>query len=197
MNKVFNILYSLQDPIHVERFQRFFGLKLISNDLKSTQYDPNKIQHLSSNGIKYSIDNYFWHYLFLIGSQFGYEPFYAFAFSFIYWNIDSSLSRRLNLVWAILMYCGQFLKEILKIPRPNNSKILVMESKYLNEYGMPSTHAMMAVLMPITIYYILIDRYQFSFLRYLMCSMIWCLPIFGSRLYLGMHSVLVISALIL
>jgi sphingosine-1-phosphate phosphatase 1 len=45
--------------------------------------------------------------LFRLGSQLGDENFYAFFFSFWFWNIDGAVGRRVILVWNLVMYIGQ------------------------------------------------------------------------------------------
>ncbi|OTF76193.1 sphingosine-1-phosphate phosphohydrolase-like protein, partial [Euroglyphus maynei] len=138
----------------------------------------------------YRIRNYLWYYLFSFGARLGYEVFYALSFSYLYWNLDSFICRQLMLIWAILMYTGQALKDIIRIPRPNGPNILILEPQYALEYGMPSTHAMLAAMVPVTLYSLLHNRYQISPLLFIFCSICWCTLICCSRLYLGMHSVL-------
>ena len=64
---------------------------------------------MSSLIIIFQITNYFWYLLFRLGSQLGDETFYAFFFSFWFWNIDGAVGRRVILVWNLVMYIGQVL----------------------------------------------------------------------------------------
>jgi hypothetical protein len=63
------------------------------------------------NSSKWSKDqivtNKFWYYLFKFGTGLGDEVFYAFWFSFWFWNVDGAVGRRVVLLWGILMYIGE------------------------------------------------------------------------------------------
>lgn len=89
----------------------------------------------------YRINNKFWYYLFLIGTELGDEFFYATMIPFWFWNIDGAVGRRVVFVWSIVMYVGQGLKDIIRWPRPG-FPVKRLQSKWSVEYGMPSTHAM-------------------------------------------------------
>lgn len=58
------------------------------------------------------------------------------------------------------MYLGQALKDILRLPRPHPDHVLVLEPEYSLEYGMPSTHAILALSMPVTLFHSMGGRYQ-------------------------------------
>ena len=45
----------------------------------------------------------------------------------------------------------QVLKDILRWPRPPMPEVVRMELRWDAEYGMPSTHAMMAMSLPLSI----------------------------------------------
>lgn len=196
---LYQTIYSLHDPIHVGRFQKLFGLEIIHDDDQDDDRNRKSSFHSSIPSTnqqpkqkKYLIRNYLWYYLFSFGARLGYEVFYALSFSYLYWNLDSFICRQLMLIWAILMYTGQALKEIFRIPRPSGPNILILEPEYSFEYGMPSTHAMLAAMVPLTLYSLLNNRYEIiSPLLFIFCSICWCTLICCSRLYLGMHSVLV------
>lgn len=87
------------------------------------------------------INNKFWYYLFIIGTELGDELFYATMIPFWFWNIDGAVGRRVIFVWAAVMYVGQGLKDIIRWPRPGYP-VQRLQSKWSIEYGMPSTHAM-------------------------------------------------------
>lgn len=52
------------------------------------------------------INNKFWYYLFVLGTELGDEIFYATFIPFWFWNIDGAVGRRVVLVWTIVMYIG-------------------------------------------------------------------------------------------
>lgn len=92
----------------------------------------------------YRITNKFWYYLFLIGTELGDEIFYATMIPFWFWNIDGAVGRRVVLVWSVVMYIGQILKDIIRWPRPG-PPVSRLQNKWSVEYGMPSTHAMVCL----------------------------------------------------
>lgn len=213
------MVFDLRDVGYVSRFQRFFGLQIVNEDgqvedesvevndagdemnkvtrrsvhtspkLSSSESEPSKPPSAS----QYRIGNYFWYYLFSFGSKLGYELFYSLSFSYCYWNVDSFVCRRLMLVWAILMYIGQAMKELIRWPRPSGPSVIILEPAYSFEYGMPSTHAILALSIPVNMFTIISSRYDFSAPLFTLIALAWCSLICCSRLYLGMHSVLVLT----
>ncbi|XP_062552595.1 sphingosine-1-phosphate phosphatase 2-like [Armigeres subalbatus] len=138
----------------------------------------------------YRITNKFWYYLFLIGTELGDEIFYATFIPFWFWNIDSAVGRRVIMVWSAVMYVGQSLKDVIRWPRPG-FPVSRLQKKWALEYGMPSTHAMVSVAIPFSVLIYTHDRYIYSLPAGLAFATIWCAVICFSRVYLGMHSVLV------
>ncbi|KAG5890598.1 hypothetical protein JTB14_005115 [Gonioctena quinquepunctata] len=173
----------LKDPILVARIQNYFGVKTeFSNDgstRKTNERDNNR----------YVIENRFWYYLFLFGTSLGDETFYASFIPFWFWNIDGAVGRRVVLVWSAVMYIGQGVKDMLRWPRPG-FPVVQLQNKWALEYGMPSTHAMVAVSMPFSFFMFTLSRYQYSVPIGLCIAILWCSLICMSRLYLGMHTVL-------
>ena len=97
---------------------------------------------------RYIIHNKLWFYMFSFGAWLGSDEFYFMVFSMTISNLSWWVSRRMLLTWAICMYIGQASKELLKWPRPRDPPVVRMEGRYLMEYGMPSTHAMVGTLVP-------------------------------------------------
>lgn len=93
----------------------------------------------------YRITNKFWYFLFVIGTEFGDEIFYATMIPFWFWNIDGAVGRRVVFVWSVVMYIGQGLKDIIRWQRPG-LPVHRLQSKWSVEYGMPSTHAMVIII---------------------------------------------------
>ena len=67
--------------------------------------------------------------MFFLSSQLGDEKFYAFFFSFWFWNIDGAVGRRVILIWNLVMYIGQGMKDIVRWPRPSMPPVVKLESK--------------------------------------------------------------------
>ena len=61
----------------------------------------------TENVIFYRIGNWFWHYLFLFGTQLGDEAYYSIFLTFWFWNIDGAVGRRVVMVWNLVMYIGE------------------------------------------------------------------------------------------
>jgi len=165
----------------------------------------------------YIIKNKFWYYLFCFGASLGYELFYASFFPIWFWNIDGAVGRRMVLVWVIIMYIGQALKDVIRWPRPACPPVISLEPEYAIEYGMPSTHAMVGIALPFSMLIFTVHRYEvrnrfqtrlvsavnprvfeliifhlkYSLWYGVAFAVCWCALVCGSRLYLGMHSALV------
>ncbi|XP_046816110.1 sphingosine-1-phosphate phosphatase 1-like isoform X1 [Vespa crabro] len=169
---------------------------------------------------EFIIKNRFWYYLFLFGTELGDEIFYSAFIPFWFWNIDGAVGRRVVLVWAIVMsigkvihltyilqfsqysisivlyYClvGQALKDVIRWPRPACPPAVRLQNKWSEEYGMPSTHAMIGISIPFSVLIFTMNRYIYSFPIGSTIAFFWCTLVCTSRLYLGMHTVLDIAA---
>lgn len=66
--------------------------------------------------------------------------------------------------------------------------------KFLFSIGMPSTHAMVGFALPFSIFIFTQSRYVYPMWLGFTIASVWCLLVCGSRLYLGMHTVLDILA---
>lgn len=113
------------EVLNSERLQRVTE----ENDIKHHKRIPSNISSSSQSScdtdisaesdgkheIVCSVDNKFWYYLFVLGTELGDEIFYATFIPFWFWNIDGAVGRRVVLVWTVVMYIGlYFLFYILK-----------------------------------------------------------------------------------
>ncbi|XP_042806221.1 sphingosine-1-phosphate phosphatase 2 isoform X4 [Panthera leo] len=146
---------------------------------------------------KYIVKNYFYYYLFRFSAALGQEVFYITFLPFTHWNIDPYLSRRLVIIWVLVMYIGQMAKDILKWPRPFSPPVVKLEKRVIAEYGMPSTHAMAATTISFTLLISTMDRYQYPFVLGLLMAVVFSTLVCLSRVYTGMHTVLKAKAGIL
>jgi hypothetical protein len=119
--------------------------------------------------IAYKINNKFLYYLFTFGASLGNEIFYLTFFPLCLWNIDSSVARKMCMLWQILMYLGQLTKDIVKWPRPSSPPVVRLEKRYELEYGMPSTHAMVGTTVPFALLLLSCDKYEVSIPRRSSC----------------------------
>ncbi|XP_025162499.1 sphingosine-1-phosphate phosphatase 1 isoform X2 [Harpegnathos saltator] len=139
---------------------------------------------------QYTINNAFWYYLFLFGTELGDEIFYSAFIPFWFWNVDGAVGRRVVLVWAIVMSIGQALKDVIRWPRPACPPAARLQYKWSQEYGMPSTHAMIGVSIPFSVVLFTMNRYIYPIHIGCIIAFLWCILVSTSRLYLGMHTVL-------
>lgn len=202
------LLRSLQDSQLVARFQRRCGLFPAPEEVPR-HYGAGPAEGAAAgrgagapaHGLrsvaapqpyvqKYVVKNYFYYYLFRFSAALGQEVFYITFLPFTHWNIDPFLSRRLIIVWVLVMYIGQVAKDILKWPRPLSPPVVKLEKRVIAEYGMPSTHAMAATVISFTLLISTRDRYQYPFVLGLLMAVLFSTLVCLSRLYTGMHTVL-------
>ncbi|XP_044271390.1 sphingosine-1-phosphate phosphatase 1-like [Tribolium madens] len=177
-------LSDLKEPKLVWEIQKYFGVRT------KTAKSNNSNEETDNS---YVITNKFWYYLFVFGTALGDEAFYSSFIPFWFWNIDGAVGRRVVLIWTIVMYIGQAVKDIIRWPRPG-PPVLRLQNKWSLEYGMPSTHAMVAVAFPFSFLLCTMNRYQYNIPLGMVIAVLWCSIICLSRLYLGMHSVLDVVA---
>lgn len=149
--------------------------------IKSNQSTDNGFssddQENPEQKLTYKVRNKFWYYVFIIGTALGDEIFYATFIPFWFWNVDGAVGRRIIFVWSTCMYVGEFycyfvvfvihnflydysgqgLKDIIRWPRPGYP-VEKLQNKWGMEYGMPSTHAMVAVSIPCSVLIYTMDR---------------------------------------
>ncbi|XP_053363903.1 sphingosine-1-phosphate phosphatase 2 isoform X1 [Clarias gariepinus] len=145
---------------------------------------PNsKNDDLSS---QYEVKNWPLYVLFMASATLGNEVFYISFLPFIHWNLDPFLCRRLVNMWAVVMYIGQVMKDVLKLPRPLSPPVVKLEHRV--EFGMPSTHAMAATAIAFTLLLSATERVKFQFELGLVIAVVLSALVSLSRLYTGVHS---------
>lgn len=85
--------------------------KRIPSDISGTSQSSCETDTSSENQeeVVCLINNKFWYYLFVLGTELGDEIFYATFIPFWFWNIDGAVGRRVVLVWTIVMYIGMYI----------------------------------------------------------------------------------------
>ncbi|XP_034721138.1 sphingosine-1-phosphate phosphatase 2 isoform X1 [Etheostoma cragini] len=139
---------------------------------------------------QYEVRNWLLHFLFLFSAGLGHEMFYITCLPCIHWSLDPFLCRRLVNMWCLVMYIGQVMKDMLKLPRPLSPPVVKLETRVDAEYGLPSTHAMAATAISFTVLLSAPSRIQFQFEVGLLIALTLSSLVCLSRLYTGMHSVL-------
>ncbi|OCT68478.1 hypothetical protein XELAEV_18039780mg [Xenopus laevis] len=142
-------------------------------------------------GQEFIIRNRFLYFLFCLATELGNELFYISFFPLCIWNVDPVVGRKVIVIWVWVMYLGQCTKDLIRWPRPPSPPVVKLEVFYNTEYGMPSTHAMSGTAIPISILLLTYGRWQYPFTYGLLLAIIWCSLVCLSRVYMGMHSVLV------
>lgn len=61
------------------------------------------------------------------------------------------LRDTLSVLSQLVMYVGQVMKDLLKLPRPPSPPVVKLETRVDAEYGLPSTHAMAATAISFTL----------------------------------------------
>ncbi|XP_035536643.1 sphingosine-1-phosphate phosphatase 2 [Morone saxatilis] len=216
------LLAYLHDSELVARFQRRCGLFLVeaahhsrggTRDTPRGQLrgrwdhqDNNSNFKHKENGCanggcsrpQYEVKNWLLYFLFLVSAGLGHEIFYITCLPSIHWNLDPFLCRRLVNMWTVVMYIGQVMKDLLKLPRPLSPPVVKLETRVNAEYGLPSTHSMAATAISFTLLLSAPSRIQFQFEVGLLIAVTLSSLVCLSRLYTGMHSVLdVISGALL
>lgn len=85
----------------------------------------------------YTINNLFWYYLFLFGTELGDEIFYSAFIPFWFWNIDGAVGRRMVLVWATVMSIGKikqiiYLIDLLKYAIKKDWILIIIDILHVN-----------------------------------------------------------------
>jgi len=122
-----------------------------------------------------------------IAAALGDEMFYMMALPLLFWVWPGGdAARRLVYVWMLVYYLGHTAKDLLQLPRPPSPPVLQLERHYATEYGLPSTHAMVALALPFSALHMLQDpQLRLSLFP---VALLWTGLISLSRLYLGVHS---------
>lgn len=202
LDKSGKVLEQLRNPHLVWKFQQTFGVRKVAkqggeegdgwtavNERKSDDNEHLRADHQNTNIVFYTATNRLWHLLFLVGSQLGDEELLGLYFMIWMWCLDSSVGRKVVLVWTLVMYIGQGLKDIIRWPRPEMPIVVQIEKKWALEYGMPSTHAMVGLAVPTASIFFTYNRFDYYLTPCLVGAASWCFLVCCSRLYLGMHSV--------
>lgn len=87
----------------------------------------------------------------------GDEVFYGLFIPVVFFNFDGFIGRRFVFHWFVNMYVGQALKEVFREERPKPPAIQ-LQTKWSNEYSLPSTHAMGSLSIAASIFYFALDR---------------------------------------
>lgn len=90
------------------------------------------------------------------------------------------------------------MKDVIRWPRPACPPAVRLQNKWSQEYGMPSTHAMVGFTIPFSVVLFTMHKYIYPSSLGCIIALLWCALVSMSRLYLGMHTVLdIIAGLVL
>lgn len=97
-----------------------------------------------------------------LGATLGNEEFYLTAFPFMLWAFDAVVTRQVSTMFCLVMYLGQATKDYLRWPRPPSPPVIRLETQHLQEFSMPSTHAMAGTGIPLLLAKLVLERYEVS-----------------------------------
>eukprot|EP00056_Hartaetosiga_gracilis_P000303 m.37722 g.37722 ORF g.37722 m.37722 type:complete len:466 (+) comp10148_c0_seq1:30-1427(+) len=151
--------------------------------------DPSKPVHLRAY-------NFLLSFLFKLGAWSGSEGFYISFLPALFWCGSAALARRCIMYWMLSMYIGQYMKEHFQLPRPFvvSKKVRALgTSRWLAEYGFPSTHVMASVGLGSVLFHYLLKYSKPEELPvpvgYIVAYLIFMAVITSAgRVYLGVHS---------
>lgn len=72
-----------------------------------------------------------------------------------------------------LSFLGQVLKDIICWPRPACPPAVRLQNKWSQEYGMPSTHAMVGFAIPFSIILFTMNKYIYPFFIGCLIALVW------------------------
>lgn len=200
-----HLVLCIQEAFGISNVKKDFTNKSVKNEVRGKltkindsytvkpNYSDESADYISDSDNEkknYVVNNWLWYYIFVIGTELGDEIFYATFIPFWFWNIDGAVGRRVVMVWSIIMYVGQSMKDVVCWPRPSSPPVYRLQQKWAIEYGMPSTHAMVGVSIPFSVLLYTVQRYEYPVVVGFSIAVVWCFVISVSRIYLGMHTVL-------
>ena len=99
---------------------------------------------------------------FRFATELGYEMFYITVFPLFHYNVDTVLFRQMIILWCLSMYVGQALKAVFCWKRPPSPPVLRLENNPVleEEYGFPSTHAIVSTTTPFHLLFASYQRYN-------------------------------------
>eukprot|EP00440_Ansanella_granifera_P009533 gb/GFBE01010329.1/.p1 GENE.gb/GFBE01010329.1/~~gb/GFBE01010329.1/.p1 ORF type:complete len:404 (+),score=72.68 gb/GFBE01010329.1/:1-1212(+) len=113
------------------------------------------------------------------------EGFFILVLPIVSWCVDMQFGRNLLIVSSLGFVSGNFLKNLLELPRPVD--VDTSESWHTERgYGFPSTHALSAILLPL---YAMLCFPELQTGASYAAGALWMTSIVFSRVYLGVHSV--------
>jgi len=119
------------------------------HNIENSNCDNKEVKDLKCrNKAKYIVHSKFLFWMFRCGAELGNEFFYLTFLTFCLWNLNSLVTRQMAIIWHAGMYLGQAVKDIVCWERPSSPPCARLELRYEEEYGMPSTHATVGVIIP-------------------------------------------------
>jgi membrane-associated phospholipid phosphatase len=128
--------------------------------------------------------------LFRVVSLCGDEIAYTLGLPVLAWCMPShALVSQMIITWALVFYSGHALKDYWQLPRPFrvDKGVACLEQHFVDEYGMPSTHAEAAWSIPL-VWLVLSEPAHMALA--VASYLFYAVAISFSRIYLGVHSLL-------
>jgi membrane-associated phospholipid phosphatase len=188
------VIYSLDHHSNIVAFQRICGLQKVREE----DVRPEEDGHLSrccSSGTAYRVTRPWVHNFFQVARYGGEELLFLLLFPIIIWCIDTYTLRRVSWMFSCSMYVTTAGKDLVCKSRPACPPVLRLEARSAQEYSMPSTHAVAATAITVSV----LDHYWTRHMHayppatwYLLAGFTaaYILAVSASRIYNGMHSFL-------
>ena len=136
-------------------------------------------------------------FFFEISAFLGTEEFYMCFLPTLLWCYEVHTARQCILFWSILVYIGNYVKDLLELPRPLVLPVVCLEREHSLEYGFPSVHTIGAFTTLYACYQIFVQQANDIDIEkgptwWHICILSWIVVaslIMVSRLYLGVHGV--------
>lgn len=197
-SEVYNRLHKTNGFVKSELISNGNTHQNCTNELQKEENSTKEKDTETPSEVKFNVKSKFLFWMFRCGAELGNEFFYLTFFTFCVWNLNCLITRQMAIIWHAGMFFGQAIKDVICIPRPASPPCARLEKRYEEEYGMPSTHATVGVIIPFGLLIIAHRHYEFGMILPLMFATFWTFVCGLSRIYLGMHSVLdvIVGALI-
>lgn len=120
----------------------------------------------------------------------GDEMAYTLGLPVVCWTSpDMTLCTYVIISWVLVFYSGHALKDYWQLPRPFrvDPQVVCLEQHFVDEYGLPSTHAQAAWCIPLVW---LVLAWPSHMPLAIAAYLLYAVSISFSRVYLGVHSLI-------
>ena len=103
--------------------------KMVEKIRSENHIEPTNVDDTHKD--EYTRGVWFIHYLFVVGAALGTEIFFILFLPALDWVLCEAVARRMIILWLIIYFFGQLLKDILRLPRPMQPPAIRLEKHYI------------------------------------------------------------------